>query len=405
MLNPEEIRPWFPGTHEKVFLDAACVSLAPLQAAEEIEQFLVSTMLCPHDSATTHHLVMDASREVARQEAARLLNASPAEIALIENTTVGLNAILSAIPIGDGDNVVVCDTEFMQLVIPLVHLQQSRRIEIRRVPHRWGMISPADFARVCDPRTAVILVSSVQWAHGWKMDLAALSEIARSVGAWLVVDAIQHAGVGAIDLSALGVDALVCGGHKWLNAPFGCGLLFINHHRLPQIEPTTRGYLTLTPPAGGWGTYFSTPTITPFRDYEYVDDATKFESGGTANYPGAIGLGASLRLINRLGISQIEAYVRELTRELIDCLRQEGLEVVTPDDDSRRAGMVTFRISDDPAEDPALVRFLAERGILVSARFTAGLGGTRVSVHFYNTREDLARLLDAIRAYRAGRDG
>ena len=83
MLNPEEIRPWFPGTHDKVFLDAACVSLAPLQAAEAIEQFLVSAMRCPHDSATTHHLVMDAAREVARQEAAHLFNTSLAEIALV----------------------------------------------------------------------------------------------------------------------------------------------------------------------------------------------------------------------------------------------------------------------------------------------------------------------------------
>jgi cysteine desulfurase/selenocysteine lyase len=403
MFNPEEIRPSFPGTHDKVFLDAACVSLAPLEAAEEIERFLVAAVRCPHDSATAHHLAMDAARDVARQEAARLLHAAPAEIALVENTTMGLNVALSAIPLGDGDNVVVCDTEFMQLVIPLVHLQQSRRIEIRRVPHRWGMISPGDFARVCDVRTAAILVSSVQWAHGWKVDLAALSEIAQTFGAWLVVDGIQHVGVSELDLSTLGVDLLACGGHKWLNAPFGCGFLFVNHRRLSQIEPATRGYLTLTPPTGGWGTYFSTPTITPFRDYEYVDDASKFETGGTANYPGAIGLGASLGLINRIGITEIEAYVRTLTRELIDCLRQEGLDVITPDDDSQRAGIVTFRISADPQEDSALVRFLAERGIYVSARYTAGVGGTRVSVHFYNTREDLIRLLDAIRAYRAGR--
>ena len=402
--NHEQIRALFPGTSDKAFLDAACVSLTPTVAVEAIKRFLDDAMHCPEESATAQHIAMDRAREVARREAARLLNAATEEIALVESTTAGLNAIVSALPLAEGDNAVICDLEFMQVAIPLVNLQRLRGIEIRPVRHRQGIVTADDFARACDERTRLIMVSSVQWSHGLKHDLAALSEIAAARGAWLIVDAIQQAGADEIDLSRLGIDALACGGHKWLNAPFGCGFLYVNRRRLPEVEPMTRGYLTLQAPDGGWGTYFSTPTITPFRDYRYVSDAAKFETGGTSNYPGATGLGASLRLINQIGPPAIEDHVRDLSRVLIEELKRLGLSVVTPDDDRMRAGIVTFRISDDPAEDPELVRFLAERRVYVSARYTAGIGGTRVSVHFFNDRDDLARLIEGVRDYLARRD-
>ena len=83
------------------------------------------------------------------------------------------------------------------------------------------------------------------------MDLAGLSELAMKHDAWLIVDAIQQLGASALDVAKLGVDALACGGHKWLNAPFGCGFLYVNKKRWDEVEPVMRGYLTMLEPEGG----------------------------------------------------------------------------------------------------------------------------------------------------------
>ncbi len=400
LTNHDSVRALFPGTADKTFLDAACVSIAPTSATEAVTKFLNDAMLCPEPSATAQHIAMDVAREAARAEAARLINASTEEIAIVESTTGGLNAIAAAVPFEDGDNVVMCDLEFLQVAIPFDNLLRFKRVELRPVHHRGGIVTAEDFARACDSRTKAIVVSSVQWSNGLKLDLAALSELAARHKAWLIVDAIQQLGPSVIDVATLGVDALACGGHKWLNAPFGCGFLYVNRKRLVEIEPATRGYLTLEDPEGGWGRYFATPEITPFREYRYVGDARKFETGGTSNYPGAIGLGASLKLINDVGTAAIEEHVRELSRGLIEGLKRAGARVVTPEDDNLRAGIVTFRMFDEPGLDERLAEFLLSRRIYVSTRYTAGVGGTRVSVHFFNNGDDVGRLLDAVTGYR-----
>ncbi len=400
--NHESIRAQFPGTQDKVFLDAACVSVAPKVATDAIAKFLNDAMLCPETSATAQHIAMDMARETARVEAAKLINASTDEIAIVESTTAGLNTIVAAMPFADGDNVLMSDLEFLQVAIPFENLRRFKRIELRPVGHRNGIVTIDDFARACDRRTKAIVVSSVQWSNGIKLDLAGLSQLAAEYDSWLIVDAIQQLGASAIDVAKLGVDAIACGGHKWLNAPFGCGFLYVNEKRRGELEPMTRGYLTLEDPEGGWGKYFATPQITPFREYRYVSNAKKFETGGTSNYPGAIGLGASLKLINDIGATEIEDHIRVLSRELIEGLKHLGARVVTPDDDQMRAGIVTFRMFDEPERDRRLAEFLLQNRVYVSTRYTAGIGGTRVSVHFFNNRSDVERLLDVVSSQHGG---
>lgn len=397
--NHAKIRGLFPGTDDKAFLDSACVSIAPSVSIEAIEEFLEDSMQCPQPSATAQHIAMDSRRETARIEAARLLNSSTDEIAIVESTTAGLNSIAAAMPFEDGDNILICDLEFLQVAIPFDNARRFRNLELRPVRHRNGLITVDDFAAACDQRTKAIVVSSVQWSNGLRLDLAGLSELARSRDIWLIVDAIQQLGVSSIDVSKLWIDAIACGGHKWLNAPFGCGFLYLNSRRFDQLEPLTRGYLTLKDPEGGWGKYFSTPEITPFRKYDYIADARKFETGGTSNYPGAIGLGASLKLINDLGATAIESHVRSLSRYLIEGLKSLGANIVTPDHDSMRAGIVTFNVNDDPGSAVRLTQYLSEKRVYVSARYTGGIGGVRVSIHFFNNNEDVESLLDALAQY------
>ncbi len=391
------IRGQFPALKEKTFLDAACVSLAPKAAVEAVQSFLDLALTCPNVSATEQHIAMDELREQARPEIARFLNAKEEEVALVESTTQGLNLAADAIPLEKGDRVLLCDLEFMQVAIPWVQKQKDPGIEIDVVPHREGKILMEDIAGRITPKTRVVAISSVQWSSGFRIDLKALGELCRERKVWLVVDAIQQLGAVPIDVRETPVDILTCGGHKWLNAPFGCGFLYINKGVRERLRAPLAGYLSLEPPSGGWGNYFQTPSITPVRDYKFVDEARRFEAGGTANYPGAIGLAASLRMINELGTGKIAGHILQLTGHLITGLETLGLKIVTPRDSSERAGIVTFDL-DSAEKNLKLMEYLLAQKILVSVRYTSNVGGVRVSCHFFNSKEDLDKLLNAVEA-------
>lgn len=394
-MDIQAIRQQFPGLRDKVFLDSACVSLAPRCAVEAVQGFLKLAAECPARSSTQHHLIMDEMRAAARREAARLLGAAEDEIAIIESTTHGLTIAADAIPLSRGDEVLICDLEYLQVAVPWAQKQDSDGVRLVMVPNRNGTVSVEDIGERLTERTRVLAMSSVQWSNGFRANLAAVSSLCRERNIWLVVDAVQHLGAMPLDVRETPVDFLACGGHKWLNSPFGAGLLYIRKERLSELKKLTAGYLSLETPEGGWENYFQTPSISPLREYAFIVEARRYEIGGTANYPGAIGLGASLKLINDIGRGQIAAHILELTDSLMEGLGKLGVEVVTPSEKRSRSGIVTFSIG-SAERNLALMNHLLDHRILVSVRYTSGVGGVRVSCHFFNSKDDLFRLLNRI---------
>lgn len=401
----ESIRGEFPALEDKVFLDAACVSLAPRAAVSAIAGFLDVALRCPARSSTLHHIAMDEAREAARPEAARLIGAEIDEIALVESTTDALSIAARAIPIEPGDNILVPDLECLQVPLAWRQAPPDRAPEIRLVPSSQGMLPVSAFAERMDARTRVVVLSSVQWSNGFRADLAALGRLCRDRDLLLVVDAIQQLGAIGLDVRQTPADIIACGGHKWLNAPFGAGFMYVRRGVWDRLTPPCSGYLGVMPPPGGWGAYFQTPSISPLQPVTFWPDARRFETGGTSNYPGAIGLAASLRMINELGPARIETHVRALTDHLIRGLQSLPVEVVTPVEPAHRSGIVAFSVGTEAVDNVALMDYLLDRRILVSVRYTSGVGGVRVSCHFFNSLDDLDRLLNAVEDYarRGGR--
>lgn len=397
-MTPSEARQSFPGLEGKVYLDAAAVSLVPRQAHDAVRAFLDLAMLCPSANASQHHVAMDTAGMAAVAEAAALLRTTPDHIALVESTSHGLNVAANAIPLRSGDNVLVADTEYLQVAIPWAKKRETFGVEIRPVrSHDEGVLSVDDFARVIDPRTKVVCVSSVQWCTGYRVDVRALSALCRERNIWLVVDAIQEMGAFEIDLSQSWADFVVAGGHKWLNAPLGCGVMYVGDRALGELDPVSWGYLALEEPQGGWPAYFETPSITPYREYQFPKTAKRFENGGTFNYPGAIALDASLRLVNAIGIRQAEAHIRHLGELLYDELLRAGAHVVSKRDPAVRSGITIFSCYGDPARDRALLETLLADRIFLAMRYTSNVGGIRVSTHYYNNEDDVLRLVAALR--------
>jgi len=401
-VNLETVRDQFPALREKTFLDSACVSLAPQVAVDAVKAFLEMALLCPEPSATLHHIAMDDMRLPARREIARLIHALEDEIALVESTTHGLSIAAQALPLERGDRVLLADVEFMQVALPWCQMRDRGEIEIDVVPHRHGEIEAEDFAAYMTPRTKVVAVSSVQWSYGYRLDLKALGKICRDAGCWLVVDAIQQLGAMPLDVRETHVDFLACGGHKWLNAPFGQGFLYVRRDVLPRLRRPLAGYLSLEPPAGGWGNYFQTPSITPVRDYSFAEEARLYEIGGTSNYPGAVGLAASVKLLNEIGPENVASRIVSLTNQLMQGVERIGIEVVTPRALENRSGILTFSLG-SPEKNLSLMEHLLRNKVLVSVRYTSGVGGVRVSCHFFNARADVEWLLELTEAFMRGR--
>src|SRR5262245_25682480 len=157
-----DARSFFPGTRDRVFLDAACVSLMPRQAEEALRRLGHDLLTCPARDASAHHIALDRSADLPRREAARLIGARPDDIALVESTTQGLQAVAAAVPLGRGDKVLVGDTEFMGLAVPWIPRRETEGFHLEVIPNRDGRLLVDDFARAIDRHTRMILLSSVQ---------------------------------------------------------------------------------------------------------------------------------------------------------------------------------------------------------------------------------------------------
>lgn len=320
--------------------------------------------------------------ETVRQAAARLIGAEASEIALIPNTTSGIGLVAEGFAWQAGDNAVTLANEFPSNQYPWMNLA-TRGVEVRRVPVDGGIVDLNRLEAACDERTRIISVSWVGFATGWRIDPAEVAALCHRRGCLFFLDAIQGLGVFPLDVRACGVDFLAADGHKWLLGPEGAGLLFIRREHLPQLRPLMVG----------WN------SVAQGNDYTRVelnlrDSAARYE-GGSQNMIGFHGLGASLDLLESLGVGPQGSPVAKLVLALADHaaeqLRELGATLLAPRDGAHRSGIVTFQV---PGHDPQEVRRQLETaGIVTRCRG----GGVRLSPHGYNTQGEIDRLIAELR--------
>jgi len=399
MIPSDVIRAEFPALANKTYLNAGALSIAPQRAIKAVERMLEIASGRVDANGGQIWGEFDAMLKSARQNAAWLINAEESEIALAESTTRGMTIAADAIPLTKGDRVLLCDMEYPAVALPWVQKQRTG-VELDVVPNHGGQVLVEDFEARITPRTRVIAVSSVQWTSGFRCDLGALSRLCRDRDIFLVVDAVQQLGAIPLDVKTTPADFIACGGHKWLNSPFGAGFLYVNRDILPRLNPLTAGLMGTVPPAGGWGMYLESPDARAVRDYGFLDEARRFEVGGTTNFAGAGALGASLSLIRDLGKEAVAEQVHSLTDHLISELKRIGVRIVADVGREQRAGIVAFDLG-SVERNREIEHALEREKIVVSVRYSAGIGGVRVCCHFYNSMEDIERLIAAIGRFRS----
>ena len=252
--------------------------------------------------------------EVVRELAGRLLNADPADLAFIKNTTDGIGLVAEGFPWKPGDNVVTAAEEYPSNIYPWLNLA-DRGVEIAPVASRGNRIEIGDIRDAMDSRTRLVSLSFVEYASGFRNDLNAIGTLCRQRGAYFFVDAIQGLGILPLDVRQVPIDFLAADGHKWLLGPEGTGIFYCRRELLDLLHPL----------GVGWN------SVVGARDFSRTDfrlkpNAGRWE-GGTYNVAGITALGASLELLLHLGISRIAERVHELTEHLCQQVQQAGFEV------------------------------------------------------------------------------
>lgn len=371
-------RTHFPLLDEVTYLNAASMGLVPTPVQEQAAAFdrelaLRGTTWFDEEQETF-------ALERAREAAARLLNASPEAIGITTSMTEALAQVAWWLRSARGTNIVSIDLEFPSVVYPWYRVAADTGAEVRLVQVRDdpAALSLEALAALVDDDTAVICVSHVQFATGFRFALDDLIRLARAHDALLIVDATQSAGMVPIDVQANKVDVLLAGGYKWLGSTFGAAICYLGPALLERIEPPFVGWRSTVDP------YALDVTSMPL-----AREARRLEFS-TMSYGAGVALGSAIEYVLDLGIERVLEHDLALASRLMEGLDAAGATILTPRDMNARAGIVTARFPGQDGE--AVAARLNAAGVIVSPRF----GSTRFSTHHFNRAEDVDRALEVL---------
>jgi cysteine desulfurase/selenocysteine lyase len=361
-----------------IYLNHAATSPLSTRVVDAMQHHLSDRSAGPID---TYPKDLEAIKSL-RTSVARLINASSAErVAFVGNTSDAINIVASAFPWRPGDRVLLNELEFPANVYPYLNLRQ-RGVTLDTLACPDGRVTPDVIARALTPSTRVVAISAVQFLSGYRADLAAIGSLCRARGVRLIVDGIQAVGAVPVDVRTMSIDALACGGQKWLMSPHGTGFLYLSEELQGMLSQQYLGWLSVADP---WN----------FRDHEQplAAGARRYE-GGSLNYPGLMGMRAAVDTLLEAGGSAIDGQIRRLTDRVAERLgRLPAWTIVTPLEPEARSGIVTAR----PAAAEDAKRWfdrLLDRRVVISLRE----GLLRFSPHFYNTVDEVDELFERLSA-------
>ncbi len=366
----------FPMVENETYLNHAGHSPWSASSLKAMDYFMGT--LC--EGPMLQYQEWDEERDRTRSLMGRMLNCDADEIGFNYNTSLSLAMFSHSILWKPGDNIIVPDKCFPSVVMP-AKLLERRGVEARVVESGDWLVSEDDLLGAIDERSKLMIVPLVNFLTGQRVDVARIAKECRNAGVFLVVDAIQAVGALKTDVKRLGCHALCFGSPKWMFGPMGVGTVYLDRDEIENLLLAQTGMFSVEDP---WN----------FFDYDQpmVRNCRRFECG-CPNHLGHYGINPNLEMFLDLGLENTEAHILGLTGYLHDTLTARGVEVITPREDHRRSGIVTFDAHSAGWDDAnALLGTLDASLIRVSVR----MGLVRVSPHFYNHRGEIDRLLEVV---------
>lgn len=316
-----------------------------------------------------------------RHAAARLVGADAEEIALGGNTSFGINLAALSLPLDGRRTVVVSDREFPANVYPWMD-REAAGLRLELVPATAQGFP--DEARLMERLergdVGVFALSAVQFASGYRADVARFGRRCRELGVHFVVDAIQALGHTPMDVVAMNIDVLATGGHKWLCGPLGTGFAYVRRELGERMQPRVVG----------WTAMQASADLERVLDYRYDlhDDARRWEVA-TQPLQDFAALTASLEMLLEVGVPAIERHVLSLLDPLIAWVQgRDDVRLASDLAPERRSGILALR----HARPGRAMAALARADVHCALRE----GVIRVSPHLYNTTDHVSRMIEAL---------
>ena len=390
MIDVANIRKSIPVCQRMVYLNTGWSGPSPVQVVDAIKDRLDYEM---EQGPTGAEVIRRAQeiREDARQRVAALLNASPDEICLTKNTTDGLNIVINGLPWQEGDEIITCSLEHSSVLVPSYFTQSRHGVKMRVLPmasneQREDILSKIEGA--INDRTKLVFLSHIEYSSGLRMPVNEIRSMTRDRGIWMLLDGAQTAGHISLDMRDIDCEFYSIPGQKWLLGSEGVGALYIRQDMIPTVAPTQVG--------GRAVVHYEEPV----NMEPNIASMDKFLVSSTSTALQA-GLAEAVKFIQDAGMAAIEECNLDLASSLKAALSDiPRVTIGSPMDRQSSSGLVTFNIDD--VEPESLVSYLWEQHSIVVRRVEYP-PSVRVSLHFFNTEEEVATLAEAVRQRAAAR--
>ena len=398
-LDIQKIRSNFPffDKSDLAYLDNSATTQRPRQVVEAVADYEYHHNSNPFRGL--YELSIDATEryEAARTKVAKFINAkSDKEIIFTRNASESLNLVaysLGEMCLKEGDEVITTVVEHHSNMLPWRLAAKRYGATVKYLEcEEDGSFSLEKFKSLLTDKTKIVAMTAMSNIFGRIIDIKSFAAAAHEVGAYFVADGAQSVPHSKTDVQNLDVDFLAFSGHKML-APMGIGVLYGKEEILKKMPPFLSG--------GEMIEYVT------FEDITYAELPHKFEAG-TVNAGGAVGLAAAIDYIEQIGIEAIEERELELTRMALEGMQAiPHITVLGSDKAEEHHGILTFKIDGVHPHDIAAI--IADSNVAVRAghhcaeplhHFIGIPSTTRASLMFYNTEEEVERLLEVMKKIR-----
>lgn len=356
---------------------------------EVLEEYVQLTEFVNRKNTLFARFELDQTYQALRTQVAEFLQVNHDEIALTRGATEALQALIGGYnKLKPGDTVLFADLDYSEMKNAMAWLAQRRGVRPVQLqfpePTRdrdldqTTIVSFYQKALELNPKTRLLLLTHLNNWTGLMIPVQQITQMARERGVDVILDAAHSVGQVDFDIKQLGCDYVGVNLHKWLGAPIGCGVVYINKKRVSNIDT----YMGKSPGS---------------------DKVTARIDTGTANFAAHMTIPKAIQVHNRIGTKSKEARLRYLRHIWVAQARKlKRLTVLTPDDPDLVAGLTSFRldgVTTTEGNNKLMRRLAQDYGVLTTRRTGPAAGDCiRVTPSFYNTPDDMLKLVNALRA-------
>lgn len=399
MLDPNKIRedfPMFKNNKEMqgkrfCYLDNAATSFKPQSVIDACDRYYEAETANAHRGDYDLAYEVDVKVDEVREKVANFIGAKKEEIVFTSGASMSLNLIAYGYGfkfLKEDDEILLTEAEHASNVLPWFKVRELTKCKINYIPlDNEGRLTPENLKKVINKHTKIVSVAQVTNVLGYIIDIKSIAKICHENGTVLVVDGAQSVPHMKINVKDLDCDFIIFSGHK-MCGPTGTGVLYGKYNLLCKMDPLMTG--------GGDNARFDM-----CGNVALLEPPLKFEAG-TQNLAGIYGLGAAVDYLTKIGMENIEEYEHELRKYAISKL--EKLDNVILYNKDAETGIITLNVKDVFPQDEAT--YLNSKGICVRSGqhcakmlidFLKTVGTVRVSLYFYNTKEDIDQLVEALK--------